>query len=199
MKPKADKSRSCFIVKGRSRNVQPFETGAKVIPSLQHDPVKTLGRVYDGSLSDRKAKDELAEKIKAGLKTIDRSLCTGVMKLFTYQSILLPRICWPIMIYEIPISWVTKFDKHICSFLRRWLGVSKSLSTVALFFAESPLPLPLSSLTTEYKRRKVGALVQLKNSTDPFVSENIPRLKTGRKFDVVKCLVDAESDVNIKK
>ena len=133
MKPKAKKSRSLVLIKRRSMNVEPFLVGGEVIPSLQRNPVKTLGRVYDGALSDRNAKEELAAKIKEGLRTIDKSYLTGIMKLFTYQSIFLPRICWPITIYEIPMSWVEKFEKHISVYLRKWLGVSKTLSSIALF------------------------------------------------------------------
>ena len=103
------------------------------------------------------------------------------------------------MIHEVPLSWVEKYDKHICVFLRKWLGVSKSLSSVALFSKDSPLPLPLTFLETEFKRRKVGALLSLKHSTDKCVSSNVPSLKAGKKFDVGKCLADAEIDVDVDR
>ena len=53
MKPKASKSRSCVLVKGRCMNVEPFTLGGETIPSLQRKPTTgTLGRNYDASLND---------------------------------------------------------------------------------------------------------------------------------------------------
>ena len=104
------------------------------------------------------------------------------------------------MIHEIPLSWVEKYDRHICVYFRKWLGVSKSLSSVALFSKDSPLPLPLTSLEIEFnKRRKVGALLSLKHSSDKSISQNVPKLKVGRKFDVEKCWTDVEIDLNVDK
>jgi ubiquitin C-terminal hydrolase len=57
----------------------------------------------------------------------------------------------------------------------------------------------LSSLVAEFKRKKVGALLQLKNSTDPSVSENLPTLKAGRKWSPSSTLSDAEADVRVSE
>ena len=55
-----DKSRSVVIVRGRCLHISPFSTSSgQVIPSLHDMPVRFLGRVIDGFLSDRKAVDEL--------------------------------------------------------------------------------------------------------------------------------------------
>ena len=45
--------------KGRCLNITPFSVGGDEIPSLQNNPVKSLGRIIDRSLTDRKSKDEL--------------------------------------------------------------------------------------------------------------------------------------------
>ena len=49
------------------------------IPSIHSRPVKFLDRIIDGSHSDRNSSAELAEKLLAGLKTIDRSHFTGTL------------------------------------------------------------------------------------------------------------------------
>lgn len=126
MKPKAVKSRSCVIKSGRCMNVAPFSIRGEIIPSLQNNPVKTLGRIIDGSLSDRKAREELFSKVQDGLIIINKSWLTGVMKLFCYQYVFLPRICWPLMIYEVSMSWVEALEVKINSFLRKWLGLHRS-------------------------------------------------------------------------
>jgi hypothetical protein len=197
MRAKAVKSRSCVIQNGRSLDIEPFYVNSESIPSIQRKPVKTLGRIYDGKLVDRQAKLDLGDKVREYLVTIDKSVLTGLMKMFTYQYNLLPRISWPIMIYDVSLSWVEQYERVINRFLRKWLGVSKNLSSVALFSSDSPLPLPLTSLSLEFKKRKVGALLQLNSSMDPSVSENIPVLRTGRKWKVASELENAESDLRV--
>ena len=178
-------------------NVSPFAIGGDSIPSIQQNPVKSLGRVIDGSLTDRKSKNELFVKVKDGLKIIDRSFLTGIQKLFTYQNLFLPRIGWPLMIYEIPFSWVENVEKKVNVFLRKWLGVNQSISNVALFCKDSPCPLPISSLCTDFMKRKVGSLIQLQESSDPQVSRNVPTLNTGRKWKPENALKLAENDVRV--
>ena len=53
MKLKPAKSRSIIIHRGKSMDVAPFEVGGVEIPSLQQKPLRTLGRVFDCSISDR--------------------------------------------------------------------------------------------------------------------------------------------------
>ena len=51
------------------------------IRSIHSRPVKFLGHIIDGSLSDRNSSIELAGKLSAGLRIIDKSHFTGSQKL----------------------------------------------------------------------------------------------------------------------
>ena len=63
MEFRPNKSRSIIIVNGRSMNVTPFSVSSdqelsnadSTIPSIQSKPIEFLGRIIDGSLSDRKS------------------------------------------------------------------------------------------------------------------------------------------------
>ena len=67
---RADKSRSFVMIKGKSLNCTPFYVSkspvptdfSDYIPSIHSAPVKFLGRIIDGSISDRKSIDELEQK-----------------------------------------------------------------------------------------------------------------------------------------
>ena len=86
---RADKSRSIVIVRGRSMKKTPFSISkASVqpevpspIPSIYSRPIKFLGCIIDGSISDRNSSAELKDKLLAGLSVIDRSHFTGTKKL----------------------------------------------------------------------------------------------------------------------
>ena len=116
---RADKSRSIVIIKGRSMSTTPFSVSSprelsdftSFTPSIHSRPVKFLGRIIDGSISDRKSLDELEKKLLDGLNIIDTSHFTGSQKLWFLQHLLIPRIQWPILIYEVPISLALKLEQ----------------------------------------------------------------------------------------
>ena len=73
---RVDKSRSIVIVKGRSMNTTPFSVSKasgqpevpSPIPSIHSRPIKFLGRIIDGSISDRNSSAELKDKLLAVLR-----------------------------------------------------------------------------------------------------------------------------------
>ena len=56
------------------------------IPSIHSMPVRFLGRIIDGSITDRKSLDELAEKLSDGLKIIDKSPFKGTQKVMDFTA-----------------------------------------------------------------------------------------------------------------
>ena len=131
---RADKSCSIVIVKGRSMNTTPFSVSkasdqpdvSSWIPSIHSRPIKFLGRIIDGSISDRNSSAELTDKLLAGLSVIDKSHFTGMQKLWILQHLLIPRIQWPLLIYEIPISLAFKLEQKVSVFIRKWLHLCQS-------------------------------------------------------------------------
>ena len=81
------------------------------IPSIHSRPIKFLGRIIDGSISGRNSSVELTDKLLSGLSVIDKSHFTGMQKLWTLQHLLIPRIQWPVLSYEIPISLAFKLEQ----------------------------------------------------------------------------------------
>ena len=139
---RADKSRSIVIVKGRSMNTTPFSVSkasdqpdvSSWIPSIHSRPIKFLGRIIDGSISDRNSSAELTDKLLAGLSVIDKSHFTGMQKLWILQHLLIPRIQWPLLIYEIPISLAIGTESlHLHSLLVA--SPSLNIKSLFLFFS----------------------------------------------------------------
>ena len=121
---RADKSCSIVIVKGRSVNTTPFSVSnasdqpdvSSWIPSIHSRPIKFLGRIIDGSISDRNSSAELTDKLLVGLRVIDKSHFTGTQK---FWILLIPRIQWSLLIYEIPISLAFKLEQKVSVFIRK--------------------------------------------------------------------------------
>ena len=191
MKLKPGKSRSFVMKKGMSMNVQPFAVGeldadiAKeedVIPALQRKPLKTLGRFYDPLITDTWYKEVLKEKLLGKLKRLDRCHARGAMKLWALHHIVLPQIRWDLMVYEIPVSCVEKLEGTVSKYIRFWLGISRNMSSVALYSQNSPCKLPLSSLVHLFKSTKLNAHCQLLNSAHEEVVSNVTPAYTGKKW-----------------
>ena len=119
------------------------------IPSIHSVPVKFLGRIINGSLTDRNSIDELQQKLVLGLNIINKSSFKGTQKLWILQHFLIPRIQWSLLIYEISISHASFLEKKISKFIRKWLNIHSPTTDISLYASISPCPLPIKSLTSE--------------------------------------------------
>jgi len=83
-------------------------------------------------------------------------------------------LLWPL--------WITvdKLDALVSSYVRKWLGLPRCLSRVALY-SKGILQLPVSGLTEEFKCTKVRLEMTLVESCNKYVREAAPVLKTSRK------------------
>ena len=152
MKAKPKKSRSISLSHGKVINTH-FSIGGDVIPTVREQPVKSLGRLYSLPLTDRHRGLEVQQTTLQGLKAIDSSELPGKLKAWCFQHGLLPRLLWPLQVYEISLSRVETIQQHINKHLRRWLGVppcfSTGDSTPAPECFNSPFLLWLRSLKSE--------------------------------------------------
>ena len=62
------------------------------IPSVHFRSIKCLGRITDGSISDRNSSVELKDKRLAGLSFTDKSHFTGTQNVWILQQLLIPWI-----------------------------------------------------------------------------------------------------------
>ncbi|KAM4567620.1 uncharacterized protein V3H82_011871 [Fundulus diaphanus] len=180
MKIKPSKSRSISIVKGRLSD-HCFHIGDEPIPTVTEKPVKSLGRWYDASLKDKEQVEQLRRDIASALENIDRTLLPGKLKLWCMQYGLIPRLLWPLTLYEIPLSKVEKLERLVNAYARKWLGLPRCLSSIGLY-GRGMLELPITSLAEEYKCAKVRLEMTLQDSSDLLVSQAAPVLATGRKW-----------------
>ena len=191
----ADKSRSFIIKKGKSLNSSPFCVSepsnptdfSLFIPSIHSMPVRFLGRIIDGSITDRKSVDELAEKLSDGLKIIDKSPFKGTQKLWILQHLLIPRIQWPLPIYEVPMSVAMRLEQKVSTYIRKWLHLHQSTTNLCFYSSTSPCPLPINSLTSILKSCKITGHLFLRDSKDPLVAASNPVLKSGRLESKGRC------------
>ena len=196
-KPK--KSRSLSLRKGKVDETVTFNIANQVIPTVSEEPVKSLGRWYDASLKDTKQGKETVKTTEEGLEIIEACGLHGKHKVWCLQFMLIPKLLWPLLIYDISTSTVEIMEGKINKYTRKWLGVPPGLTDVALYSRQAKLRLPLKSILEEYKAGKARLLSMLEDSTDPVVKEAKPVLKTGRKWKVKEATEAAKANLRMKE
>ena len=198
MKVKPSKSRSLSIIKGKYQEIK-FAINNNIIPTIREKGVKSLGRCYSLPLTDRHRGYDLLKQIKDGLPSIDKCDLIKKDKLWCVYFGLIPRLAWPMQIYEVSLSRIGKRESLICKFLKKLLGVPKSLTNVALYSSSTKLKLPTKSLVEEFKLGKARLFQMLRGCEDPLVKSGQPAIITGRKWNAKHAVETAESSLKIKE
>ncbi|XP_075343502.1 uncharacterized protein LOC142401936 [Odontesthes bonariensis] len=149
--------------------------------------------VYDCTLRDTAALQATSEELGTWLRAVDKSGLPGKFKAWLYQHGILPRLLWPLLVYNVPITTVECFERKVSSFLRKWLGLPRSLSSIALYGRNNKLKLPFSSLTEEFMAPRAREVLLYRDSSDIKVSSAGIEVRTGRKWCAQEAVNQAES------
>ena len=179
---KPAKSRSLALVKGKIRRDVFFDVAEQRIPTVSEEPVKSLGRVFDESLTDKNMRGAILQQTIEGLQAIEAAALQGRFKVWLFQFVLLPRLLWQLTICEIGLSVVEKLERKVSRYTRKWLGLPPAQSSVALYSRSTSLRLPLRSIVKEHKLPKIRTQWMLNNSADGRIREVKPLVRSGRKF-----------------
>ena len=139
-----------------------FKINNQAIPTVEEKPVKCLGKWFNLNGKDTTTIEEVINQAEKWLKDVEKSGLPGSYKAWCFQHGILPRLTWPLFVYDFPLTTVEKLERKISSFLRRWLNLPRSLSSLALYSKGSMLQLPITSLVEEYKVTKVRQAITLK-------------------------------------
>ena len=191
MKIKPSKSRSISIYRGKVSD-RKFAIDDEEIPTIREKSVKSLGRWYNVDLNDAEQVVQFRKDVAEGLDRIDKSGLPGKLRLWCLQFGLYPRLMWPMSVYEVPLSVAERMERLVSSYIRKWLGAPRCLSTVALY-GKGMLQLPVSSLIEEFKCTKVRTELLLSGSKDILVSNVVPNPTRGRKWNPRVAVQEAEA------
>ena len=187
------KSRSLVLRKGKVTDKFRFFLGGVRIPSVSEKPVKSLGKVFDCTLKDSAALQATGKELGCWLTAVDKSGLPGKFKAWMYQHGILPRLLWPLLMYDVPVTTVEGFEKKVTQYLRRWLGLPRSLSSIALYGRKTKLQLPFNSLTEEFKVTRAREVLLYRDSTDNKVAAAGIEVRTGRKWRAQEAVDQAEA------
>ena len=87
----------------------PFLHRWQIIPTVQEQPVKSLGSLYAFPLTDRHRGVKVKRTTMEGLRAIEKSELSGKLKAWCFQHGLAPPLLWPLQIYKISLSLVWNY------------------------------------------------------------------------------------------
>ena len=91
------------------------------------------------------------------------------------------------------MTTVECFERKVSSFLRKWLGLPRSLSSIALYGRNNKLKLPFSSLTEEFMVTRAREVLLYRDSSDTKVSSAGIEVRTGKKWKAQEAVDQAEA------
>src|SRR5215813_4336378 len=112
---------------------------------------------------------------------------------------LIPKLLWPLQVYEIGLAAVVAIEKKIGKCTRKWLGLPPGLASIALYSRSTKLRLPLKALTEEFQVGKVRLQMMLNYSQDQAVRDSKAQLRTGRKWKASEATGKAEEAAKFKE
>ena len=94
-----------------------------------------------------------------------------------------------------------KFRAHeqtISKYIRKWLGLHHSTSSLSFHLNSSPCRLPGKSFVEVYMSAKVSQYLLLRDSKDPVIQAHTPSIPTGHSWDVSTAVSQAETELDFR-
>ncbi len=195
-KPK--KSRSLVIQKGKTTGWFKLLVQGEVIPNIQGNPIRCLGKWYDESLSDKNSISSTRKQVEEWLKKIDKYGLPGKNKCWIYQHGLLRDSCGFSLVYEVLLSTVEEMERKFNKHLRRWLGIPPSFTSLGFYIRPGQLQLPLSLVVEEFKVAKCRLALTYRDSRDQLTREAGVRRKSVRKWAASTAINQAQCSLRTK-
>ena len=193
---RAKKCRSLVIVRGKVKK-RLLKIGGEVITPIQELPIKHLGKQYNETLNEREQIEYTVKQAASDIKKIDRCKIPGRYKAWILQHMMMPRIMWPLSIYNVPLTTVESLQTRITASLKKWLKLPKSLSSACFYSKTTKLKLPYSSLTEDFKAAKARNLVTFQESQDKCIQNAGIVVDGGRKANTPAEVNEAKSRLRV--
>ena len=129
-------------------------------------PFRFLGQNVQISPDNTNTKLNLSS-VRRTMESIHTSLVTRKQKLLLYRAGVCPRLTWPLLIGELPTTWLEReMDSLVTRFLKKWSGLSKSANTALLYLPSPKGDLNMRLTSTLYNVLQVSRKSQLLTSND---------------------------------
>ena len=171
----------------------------KVIDYVGDTPMKFLGHWIYVDLGIKHTKQLIEDKLTSLFQKVDDCGLNGVMKCWVYNNMLTSKVSWELMIYNLPVSFVQELEAICTRFLKKWLGVTKSITVSVLYRKKDFFGMGLKRLMDLYTVLQVSKAHTLRKSDDAKVREMYQHRKSkkesSKRWTYTKQLTARERDL----
>ena len=121
------------------------------IPYLGDKPFKFLGREITATKSGEE-RQEIRNSLKTNLEKTDKCNITGPMKLWLYNHFVVSYTTWFFTIYALPLSFAKELQALDTAFLKKWSGLTKTITTSVLYRQKDHFGLGLVDLCHSFQK-----------------------------------------------
>ncbi|GFS23201.1 reverse transcriptase [Elysia marginata] len=143
-------------------------------------------------MKDTRRVVKIVQFASEGLLVINKCGLQSKFKVWCLQSMLIPKLLWLLLVYDIFCSTVESIEAKIHKYTRKWLRVSPELRDMAMYCRNAKLKLPMKSILEEYKCGKVRLVTMLEDSDDsvvktvqPFIVKRWSKTEGKEKRDMI--------------
>ena len=112
-------------------------------------------------------------RLNMGWKQLTRQSCQeSIIMIWCLQFALYPRLTWPLIMYEVALSRVEMIERTCNTYIRKWLGLPRTINMSSLYRQKGAPQLPLTSIVEIYKVGKIRSVMMLRESRDQEISDN---------------------------
>jgi hypothetical protein len=133
---------------------------------IHSQPMRFLGKLIFKDLKDDVIRQSVKKKLTDMLKTTDQSQLNGIMKLWVYNNMIIPKMTWEFTVYNFPITYIGNLEATCTKYLKRWARISRCTTNSALYRSRKRYGLQLKRLTTSVKCMQVTKYHLNKHSKD---------------------------------
>ena len=94
----------------RSSGDESSSIGGEDIAYLGGTPIKFLGHWIYVNLDDSETRAMIKNKLEDLLKKVDESVLNGIMKCWVYNHLVVSKVTWELMVYNLPNTFVRELE-----------------------------------------------------------------------------------------
>ena len=110
-----------------------FTVQTQHILTISEAPVKCLGKWYRVEAGNQQGIKIVEDEVNDILMMIEDTGLPGKFKVWIVEHGLIPRLAWPMLMYEISGTTMQRIGRRITRCIRKWIGASPNLSAACLY------------------------------------------------------------------
>ena len=144
----------------------------KEIEFIRDSHFKYLGRLIQADVGESKIKTLMQEELSNWINTIDSSLVGDNTKLWMYNSYVIPKLSWWLIVCDLSLDFAEHLQSLVLPFLKTWSGLLRPANPTILFSGKyTDVGLKLKTIPGQGKQLQVAKHHMQKNSADQRVKD----------------------------